>query len=117
MARLQRFGYRPSIRHGKPESQKMAAALGFRPILILCSAVQHDQIIDELDVARLEIHFQLESWIVRERLHRVEGLVVERGQARGTEAKRWALRMNSGTKLIITCPCLGKKTGISYQGS
>ena len=60
----------------------MAAALGFRPILILCSAVQHDQIIDELDVARLEIHFQLESWIVRERLHRVEGLVVESGQAR-----------------------------------
>ena len=95
----------------------MTAPRQLRPIFIFRAAVQDSQIIDELDITRPEIHFELEVRIVRQRFHGIEGFLVQCRQTRGTVESLRALRMNSGTKLAMTYPSIGKKTGISYQGS
>ena len=94
----------------------MTAPRQLRPIFIFRAAVQDSQIIDELDITRPEIHFELEVRIVRQRFHGIKGFLVQCRQTRGT-SNRCALRMNSGTKLAMTYPSIGKKTGISYQGT
>src|SRR6202035_1807309 len=50
-----RDGDLPARRIRKPQAQQMALARSLRPVLVFPPCVQHDEIVEELDVARLEV--------------------------------------------------------------
>jgi hypothetical protein len=55
------WGKRPGAGRGKPQPQQVPLAFGLRPVLISRARVQDRMIVQELNVARHEIHVEPQS--------------------------------------------------------
>src|SRR5574338_609614 len=79
----ERLGERPpaSIVHRDPHPQQMAFATRLWMILVRFPRVKQDVIVDELDVAFLEIHGEHEFRPIRDLLHLLQRCELHRGGA------------------------------------
>ena len=60
----------------------MAPTINLLPIMIGPATVDQGQIIDELDIARLKLDFELETWVVRKKLQHIHCPFLTLGQFR-----------------------------------
>ena len=72
------LGERAALRIAEPQPQQMPFALRLRPVLIFAPRVQRDEIVEELDVARLEIH--VGRAFLHGRAVGLDGFLLHRGQ-------------------------------------
>ena len=49
----------PTVRRTEPKAKQMSLALGLGPILVIGAIVQDHVVVDELDIARLELDIEI----------------------------------------------------------
>lgn len=78
-----------TILRAQPESEQVPPPLGLGSVTECSTVVEHLVVMDELDVAALELHLEVDRGVIRRPIEHVECCDLSTGQIR-QEAKRCA---------------------------